>query len=161
MAEDLTALSLSLVRDAGGRWVQTCGRRSHPILTGGRAARALARPVAGIADTECSEFKAGQLDLALAASRWPEDRTGALLLFDFLTEPQVIHRASVVNANVRFDIRLRGQKYWLNEAWRDVFVPHLAEAAADVLVIVDRHLRRAHQLLTVAGTAKPGWEPQL
>ena len=65
----------------------------------------------------------------------------------------------MVSANVRFDIRLRGQGYWLNEAWRERVCPRLAEAATDVLAIVDRHLRRAHQLLTAAATAKPRWEP--
>ena len=160
MAEDLTALSLSLVRDAGGRLGQDLWAAVASHLVWRQSARAdWLGPWLVLLIQNAPEFDAGQLDFALAASRWPEDRTSALLLFDFLTEPRVIPRPSVVNGNVRFDIRLRGQGYWLNEAWKDVFVPHLAEAAADVLVIVDRHLRRAHLLLTTTGTAKPQWEP--
>jgi Domain of unknown function (DUF4020)/SIR2-like domain len=161
MAEDLTALSLALVRDAGGRlghslWVALA---SHPAWRQSGRADWLGAWLVLLIQNAAAEFDAGQLDFALGASRWPEDRTSALLLFDFLTEPHVIPRPSMASGNVRFDIRLRGQRYWLNKAWKDVFVPHLAEAAADVLVIVNRHLRHAHQLLTAAGTAKPQWEP--
>jgi len=160
MAEDLTGLALSLVRDAGGRlgpdlWAAVA---SHPRWRRGDRPAWLG-PWLVLLMQDVPEFNAGQLDLALAASRWPEDRASALLLFDFLTEPRVIHRPSGINGNVRFDIQMRGQGYWLNEAWANVFAPHRAEAAADVLVIADRHLRRAHQLLTAAGTAKPRWEP--
>ena len=144
-----TGAALSVVvRDVGGRLGPDFAKRrstSHPRPgdRGSIPAIGLAHgPVLLMRNTP--EFSAGQLDLAMAASRWPDDRASALLLFDFLTEPQVIHRPTVVSGNIRFDIQLRGQGYWLGKAWTDVFVPHLGEAAAAVLAIVDRHLRRAH-----------------
>jgi SIR2-like protein/uncharacterized protein DUF4020 len=161
MAADLTGLALSLAGDTGGRlgpdlWAAVA---SHPSWRQSARPEWLG-PWLVLLLQNVPEFNAGQLDLALAASRWPEDRASALLLFDFLTEPQALQRPSIaLNGNPRFDIRLRGQGYWLSEAWKGVFVPHLAEAAADALVIVDRHLRRAHLLLTTAGTARPGWDP--
>lgn len=100
------------------------------------------------------------LDYALTKSAWPDDRAVALLLFDHLTEPQAVQRRSfALNSGTRVDLGLRGETYWLREAWTKVFVPNLAEAARDLIVIADRQLRRAHQLLTVSGTARPQWDP--
>src|SRR5206468_1249379 len=133
MAEDLTGAALSVVRNAGGRlgpdlWAAIA---SHPRWREG-ALPAWLGPWLVLLMHDAPEFNTGQLDLIAAASRWPEDRANALLLFDFLTEPQVFQRPSVVNGNVRFDIQLRGQQYWLGQVWTDVFVPHLGEAAAAV-----------------------------
>ena len=100
------------------------------------------------------------LEFALAKSVWPEDRAVALLLFDHLAEPQSVqHRSFAPGSGTRFDLGLRGETYWLREAWTKVLAPSLAEAARDLIVIADRHLRRTHQLLTASGTARPRWDP--
>jgi hypothetical protein len=49
--------------------------------------------------------------------------------------------------------------YHLDQAWREIFRPILAEVAAAVLAIADHQLRRISGLLTIAGAAQPGWDP--
>ena len=68
-------------------------------------------------------------------------------------------RSFALGSGTRIDLGLRGDTYWLREAWAKVFVPDIAEAARDLIMIADRHLRRAHQLLTASGTARPQWDP--
>jgi hypothetical protein len=98
------------------------------------------------------------LEYALVASRWPEDGAAALVLFDHLTEPQAELQQAMFGGPPRFTIRLRGSAHWLREACQTLFTPNMAEAAPELLVIVDRHLRRAHQLLTATGSAGSGWD---
>ena len=100
------------------------------------------------------------IEYALMESAWPGERALALLLFDFLTEPQaVIGQSFAMPSGARTDVELRGDQWSTGEAWSKVFVPHLADAAEDLIVIMDRQLRRAHALLTAAGAARPGWDP--
>ena len=100
------------------------------------------------------------IEFALTKSAWPEERAVTLLLFDYLTEPQALLRRSfALPSGSRTEVQLRGDQYWLGEAWKKVFVPHLADAAQDLIVITDRQLRRAHALLTAAGATRPGWDP--
>jgi len=161
MCEELTPAALRTVRKADGAlgaalW-STLGQQLH--------ARNEPRPawlgpwitlLVEMAPQRTEDW----LDYALVASRWPEDRAAALLLLDFLTEPLgTIERSVGLGGSVRFDITARGSTYWLAEAWQKLFLPHLAEAARDVVVIVERHLHRAHRLLTIAGSAHPGWDP--
>ena len=89
------------------------------------------------------------LEYALTVTQWPEDRTSALLLFDHLCEPQADPR--------HFGVNLRGELHWLNDAWQRLFLPNLADAAAELIVICDHHLRRAHQLMVTSGSTGLGW----
>lgn len=99
-------------------------------------------------------------EYALHDSVWPDDRMAALLLFDHLAEPQPTYRPSFAAASgTRIEIVPRGEVYWLREAWTKVFLPNIADAAPDLIVIADHHLRRAHQLLSAGGAARPGWDP--
>lgn len=98
------------------------------------------------------------IEFALMKSAWPEERTVALLLFDYLTQPKALPRQSLaVPSGSRIEVELRGDQYWLGEAWAKVFVPHLTDSAQDLIVIADRQLRKAHALLTA--TARPRWDP--
>lgn len=100
------------------------------------------------------------LEYALMKSAWPLERPVALLLFDYLTEPDAAPSPSfAVSAGTRMEIRLHGEQWPLQEAWTQVFAPHLDDAAHDLIIIADRHLRRAHALLTATGAARPGWDP--
>ncbi|MBO3745242.1 DUF4020 domain-containing protein [Streptosporangiaceae bacterium NEAU-GS5] len=100
------------------------------------------------------------LEYALTASRWPDDRSAAVLLFDHMTEPHAQPRPAFgMTGGPRFEIRLKGDHHWLDEAWRQLFSPNLAEAAPAVLAVADRHLRRAFQLLDTAGHVRHGWDP--
>jgi hypothetical protein len=98
------------------------------------------------------------LEFALVASRLPDDRDAALLLFDYLTEPHIVLKPAFgPGGGARFDVELRGDDYWLRESWAKLLQPGLASIVHDVLAIADRHLRRASQLLTAAGAARQGW----
>jgi Domain of unknown function (DUF4020)/SIR2-like domain len=98
------------------------------------------------------------LEFALMKVSWPDERATALLLFDHLAEPRAVLRPSFTRGG-RIEIELRGDQFWLSEAWAKVFVPNLADAAGELIAIADRHLRRAHGLLTASGSARPGWDP--
>jgi hypothetical protein len=109
---------------------------------------------------DAPESRDDWLSYALVASHWPQDRAGALMLFDHLTEPQAVFTRSLLPGRPPdLDVRVRGDEHWLPKAWQKVFVPHLADAAGEIVVVVDGHLRRAHRMLTVAGAAGPGWDP--
>lgn len=161
MEEDLTAAALSVARDAGGRlspvaWyaIAHClHMRTDPRPT-------WLGPWIVLLVKNAPEMASDWLEYALMASRWPGDRSAALLLFDHLTEPQAVFQRSYgLPGAPRFDVGIRGDTHSLREAWQAVFLPNLAQAAPDILVIVDHHLRRAHHLLTAAGDANPGWDP--
>lgn len=161
IVEELTAAALSVVQDAGGRlgpslW-SAVGRCLHR-LDGPRPG--WLGPWLVLMVQNDPDIGQDWLELALVASRWPEDRAAALLLFDHLTEPQAVLRPSFGHPGApRFDIRVRGNDHWLREAWDSVFTPNLAEAAPAILPIVDRHLRRAHQILVAGGSAATEWDP--
>ncbi|MFN8629833.1 MAG: DUF4020 domain-containing protein [Chloroflexota bacterium] len=100
------------------------------------------------------------LEYALVSSVLPADREACLLLFDHLTEPRLVSRPSLgLGAAPPFDIDLRGDDYWLRDAWAKVLQPSLGMVAPDVLGIADRHLRRARWLLVAAGGANVTWDP--
>ncbi len=159
--EALTAAALSLVRDAGGGIGPTLWSAIADRLHVQSSPRPdWLRPWVVLLIENAPDATAEWLDYALVASRWPEDRSEALLLFDYLTEPQALIRRSFVQLGApRFEVQLRGSSYWLDEAWRKLFAPNLLEAAPAILPVVERHLRRAHQLLTAAGSATRGWDP--
>jgi hypothetical protein len=94
------------------------------------------------------------LEYALAASRLPADRDTALLLFAHLTAPEVGFRRPRLGTT--FELTLRGDLYWLAEAWREVFVPHLSEVAGEVLAIADTQLRQAYRQLAAVHQGKEG-----
>lgn len=78
------------------------------------------------------------VEYALMKAAWPQERGVALLLFDYLTEPQAQLRPSFALSGGRVEVKLRGDRWPLGEAWTKVFVPHLADAARDLIVIADR-----------------------
>ena len=161
MDEALSASALSLVSEAGGLlspvlWSEI-GRHLH-MQHSPRPAW-LSRWLV-LLIRNAPRIAPPWLEYALVKSAWPEDRMVALLLFDHLTEPlPAYQRSFAFTSGTRIDIGQRGEVYWLREAWAKLFIPNIADAAPDVIVIADRHLRRAYQLLTAAGTARPGWDP--
>jgi hypothetical protein len=158
--ETHTAVALGVVQDAGGRFGSmlwsAVGQRIH--LRGSPRPDWLG-PWVVLLIQNAPESASDWLEYALYTSRWPDDQSAALLLFDHLTEPRAKTRPSFVLPGVpRFDVELRGSSYWLDEAWRELFVPNLAAAAPALLAIADRHLRRAFQLLDAVGSAGSGWD---
>lgn len=157
-----TAIALGVVQNGGGRfgpilW-SAVGQRMH--VQGSPRPDWLGPWVVLLIENAPEAASSEWLEYALVASRWPEDSSAALLLFDHLTEPQTQSRPSFgMPGAPRFDVRLRGSSHWLEQAWSGLFVPNLAETAAALLAIVDRQLRRAFHLLVATGSAGPGWDP--
>jgi hypothetical protein len=104
-------------------------------------------------------YTADALDYALSDSKWPDDRETALLLFDHLTEPHAVADNSYHGGLQGLRLGLRGKPHWLAQAWNHIFLPNLAEAAPDLISIIDRNLRRAHLLQTSTGTVTGHWDP--
>ena len=157
----LSDVGLSILAGEGGRmsgalW-NAVGQRLH---TGGSPRQGWLGPWV-VALLECAPPDGRDwLEYALAASRLPDDRDAALLLFDHLTEPHVVLRPSFgLGPGARIDIGIRGDDHWLGESWERVLKPGLPSIVHDVLAISDRSLRRAHQLLVAAGQARQGWDP--
>jgi hypothetical protein len=155
----LTAAALGVVHDRGGHlgavlW-EAIGHSihmlpvPHPPLVG---------PWLGLLMQNPPQRHGDWLEYALAASRLPQDRWLALILFEHLTVPKVALQPSF-GGSPWFDVETTGDVYWLQEAWRGLFVPHLGTIATDLLAIVDRQLHRAYTLLWAIGTAAPGWDP--
>lgn len=161
MDEAHTAVALGVVQDAGGRLGPTLSSAiGHHLHMRGSPRPDWLGPWVVLLIQNASEAGSEWLEYALLASHWPEDRSTALLLFDHLTEPEAQTRPSLGLPGLpRFDVRLRGSSHWLDEAWRELFVPNLTEAAPALLAIADRHLRRTFQLLVAVGSARPGWDP--
>jgi hypothetical protein len=160
MDEALSAMALRTVRAAGRQLshvlADAIGARIHQA---GNPRPAWLAPWITLLIDDAPQIAPHWLEYALTASRWPEDRQTALLLFDRLTEPKVEFQRAFMDATPRFTVALLGSEHWLREAWTSVLAPRLAEAAPAILAIVDRHLRRAHQLLSATGTAYEGWDP--
>jgi SIR2-like protein/uncharacterized protein DUF4020 len=92
----------------------------------------------------------------LGLDQWPQDRDVAIHVFDRLTAPVLAPARLVLpGTEPSFDVQLCGDPREIREAWTTVFVPNLAEAAADIIVIADHQLRVAHRLLAATGT---GWD---
>ncbi|MEU4532505.1 SIR2 family protein [Micromonospora ureilytica] len=96
------------------------------------------------------------LERLLASSQWPEDRAIALLLFDHLTQPVPILKGGY---RTYLELRLRGGRAALSQAWKDVFKPNLTEIARPVAVIVERHLNHAFTLLQAVQSASEKSDP--
>ena len=160
MVEPLTAGALAVVHGSGARLAPVlCGtlgqqlhRRSGPRL-------AWLGPWLMLLIKHADEDHTHWLERALLKSRLPADREAALLLFDNLTEPRLQQRLVYVGGEPAFEVELRGSTYHLDQAWKTVFRPVPADMAAAVLAFVDRQLRRMFGLLTVAGSARAGWDP--
>ncbi len=159
--EEMSEQALALVRAVGGRlspvlWSEI-GFRLHrlPALPGWFSGWLVL--LIGSAPEMASP---PWLEYALLKSRWPEDRAAGLLLFDELAAPRLAYEPSFAAATgTRIEIRLRGQEYELREAWEKIFRLNIKDAASDVIVVADHHLRRMWHLLCAADAARPGWDP--
>lgn len=104
------------------------------------------------------------LDYLLKECRFPEDSTTALQLFDFLLAPlpeiEWAWPRSIGGGDkskVQMDVTVRGDRYWLSEAWKTVFGPHLDVFAGQLIPIVTRHLQHAHAIFVSVGAPADEW----
>src|SRR5258708_17675144 len=98
---------------------------------------------------------------------FPEDKTPAVLLFDYLTKPSVLLREDIWGSlkndgegeDVDVELRTEGADYWLMNKWRRFFQPNL-ETFTDILGwILTAHLQEAHLLLRSVGKADETLDP--
>lgn len=111
------------------------------------------------------------LEYMLVACRWPTDRQLALMLLDHLLHVRLVLGPTWTPIDpdeegdlrpgryLHADVRLRGDDYWLDDAWKNLFRPNLATCASDVVVIAERHLRDANRRLCLLGKATDRWDP--
>lgn len=107
------------------------------------------------------------LDYILADCKFPEDRTAAVLLFEFLSKPKLKLKphinwyASGEHDVQSYDaeITISGEEYFLKEAWGKVFQPNIGIFAEQMEPILTLHLLKTHQLLLGIGKANDRWDP--
>jgi hypothetical protein len=84
-----------------------------------------------------------------SSTLWTQDPDSALYLLIHLTEPEPRLMPGLLDTT-RLEVGLRGNDYWLRDAWKTVYQPVLSEAAEQLLPVIDQHLRRAHLEFTIA-----------
>jgi hypothetical protein len=99
----------------------------------------------------------------LGRCRWPNDRSLAILLFAYLTDPQPAfeQRLPILSEEpgVRLSIAIRGDVDQLGDSWTTFFYPRISEVSEQLAPIVASQLVRAHEILKSAGEATDRWDP--
>jgi hypothetical protein len=99
------------------------------------------------------------LEFALIKSTDAVDRPVAMLIFDHLTRPHVeLRRSFMSEDHANLNIVVKGDEYWIHEAWKEVFLPQIAAVASEVITIVEAHLRRAHHLTAALDATGSGFD---
>lgn len=95
------------------------------------------------------------------------DHAWVVPLFDYLTRPRIQHERSfaILVGDSTADstdpeIDLRGDAYWLHQAWRNTLRPGIETLADDLVPVVRAHLERSHLLLRGLGRADKTWDPE-
>ncbi|OBF38154.1 hypothetical protein A5724_10520 [Mycobacterium sp. ACS1612] len=148
VTEEFSRVGLAVATQLGGHLGPTLasaiGRhlvaRSMPLSPG-------IRPWLPLVTRDLQDRRPNFVDFALEKSSAVDDKESALFLFEHLTEPEL--RLSPGYFNEVFEIGLRGDDYWLRQAWRSVFQPVLPQIASEILAIVDQHIRSADRKLAL------------
>jgi hypothetical protein len=105
-----------------------------------------------------SEKPGGQfLEYILDRAVFPNDQSVALILFDYLTKPDVLVKKNIWKEvsegreDVNFELRSEGSEHWLGKVWAQFFRPHLSDFGDQLVSIVYYNLQRAHLLLRSTG----------
>jgi hypothetical protein len=102
----------------------------------------------------------------LQACRYPEDRVAAVILFRHMTRPLLaldrpLGLADAEKGPLRLEaeIVIDGEPYYLSEAWKLIFLPHMNELVGELAPLLSSHLREAHSILQSTGAATGAWDP--
>jgi hypothetical protein len=95
------------------------------------------------------------LGMLLSHCTLPADMEAATLLFSYLTDPQIVDRPAILGG-LRGEVRLRGDVHQLRDWWTEVLRPSLQTAAAELLPIVDQHIRKAHRNVRLSNESEAG-----
>jgi hypothetical protein len=81
------------------------------------------------------------LGMLLSQCQLPDELESATLLFAYLSDPQIVN-VTTVFGDLHGEVRLRGDRHQLHNAWNDIFKPALEISASELLPIVDQHVRK-------------------
>jgi hypothetical protein len=125
-------------------------RKPHPTLEIGKWIPLLTNSL--------SENPKGQfLEYILDQAVFPNDQSVALILFDYLTRPEVLLKKNIWKEvsegreDVNFELRTEGSEHWLGKAWTQFFRPHLNDFGDQLVWIVYYNLQKAHLLFRSTG----------
>lgn len=118
----------------------------------------LAKWVVVLLEAALPDSRIDYFEYILGNCRHPEDSHAAILLFEYLIRPKLKLESHVSFFNkdktdVDAEIEVKGNYYWLNKAWEDLFRPNLADYLFPVETIVTGQLTRAHLMLRAMGQA--------
>ncbi|CAA9336054.1 MAG: hypothetical protein AVDCRST_MAG68-3371 [uncultured Gemmatimonadetes bacterium] len=142
LARELAFKEPHPVGDVFGAWIAVLCQTAHPRW---------ARPFGGFLLQSCA---------------WPDDRTAALLLFEFLSRPRLkleqrwpTQSSAHPTVHIAGEIGLASEEYELRTGWDKFFAPHVAELYDVLGPVITGHLNHAHTLLHVLGSATATWDP--
>jgi hypothetical protein len=101
------------------------------------------------------------LEYILAGSVFPDDQAIALILFEHLTNPEVLLKKNIWKElsegaeDVNLELETEGGEHWLQTAWAQIFRPHLNDFGDQLLSIVCCSFQRADLLLRATGRSSP------
>jgi hypothetical protein len=104
------------------------------------------------------------LDYLLHTTRAGDDDLAAMLLFDFLTDPQPLIQplAGVFTEDgrdaARIEVGIRGHLYWLDDALEKVIRMRIEAFAQPLLDVVTHHLAKAHTFEVAGRQANDEWD---
>jgi hypothetical protein len=150
VTEEHSGVALAVVFNAGGRLgpdlAYAVSRRLNNLP---KPCPAALRPWLLLAVRDAQNQPSEFFDFLLSSTSWIQDPDTALYLFTHLTEPKLYLLPGLFEAT-RLEVGVRGNDFWLREAWTNVFRPGLSDAATKLLPVIDQHLRRAHLEFTIA-----------
>jgi len=97
------------------------------------------------------------LEYILDQAVFPDDQSVALILFDYLTKPDVLLKkntwaeVSEGREDVNFELRTEGSEHWLGKCWGQLFRPNLNNCGDQLLSIVYYNLQKADLILRSTG----------
>lgn len=97
----------------------------------------------------------------------PEYKTIAILLFKYLSNPYLALKPSFAffteteydGKQVSFELTISGEHYWLDQVWKEFFIPNLKDYVFEIEPIITEHIKEAHRLLCSVGCADDKWDP--
>ena len=105
------------------------------------------------------------LELLLSRRTLPEDTASIILLFEFLTRPElemernIFYHEGGEDPEFRPKIIVRSEEHLLATSWEQLLKPRIQEIGPLLLPIITRHLVHAHRLLVSYGSADENWDP--
>jgi len=116
------------------------------------------------------------LEYTVHRSVYPDDLNSALLLFEYLTRPEIVLEERwwpeteerdekgtdaelMKEKGVDAELTTEGDEPWIPEVWARFFKPNLSTLANKFIWIVTSHLQRANLLLEAYDKVHPTWDP--